>query len=212
MELKVFFSLAVVLVSIVVLKLIRVPRRAKSDGQPRSLDQAPGPWKLPLIGSIHHFAVPYLLGTPLHHPLRDLASTHGAFLHLQLGENSTIVISSPELAKEVLLGAFANRHESLAAEIITYKYANLTFCPSGKYHTEMRKKCKEELLNLKKVKSFGSIRTDEVSRLIDSIRSSTNSLIDLSEKISLMTMAIISRAAVGERCKCYKFKNKERVN
>ncbi|KAM3324352.1 hypothetical protein P3S67_005503 [Capsicum chacoense] len=37
----------------------------------------PGPWKLPLLGSMFH-----LLGGLLHHVLRDLSKKYGPLMHL----------------------------------------------------------------------------------------------------------------------------------
>lgn len=57
----------------------------------------PGPWKLPFIGSMHHLAD----GLP-HRVLRDLVKKYGPLMHLQLGEVCAIVVTSPDMAKQVL--------------------------------------------------------------------------------------------------------------
>ncbi|OAY28415.2 hypothetical protein MANES_15G062300v8 [Manihot esculenta] len=49
--------------------------------------------------------------------------------------------------------------------------------------------------------SFRSIREEEVSNLIKAISLTGNSPINLSEKLFLLTLSIISRAAVGKKCR-----------
>ena len=65
----------------------------------------------------------------------------------------------------------------------------------------MRKVCVLELLSAKRVQSFSSLREEEVDNLIESIRSSSGSLINFSEHIFTLTSTIISRAAFGSKCK-----------
>ncbi|KAL8537906.1 hypothetical protein ACS0TY_000015 [Phlomoides rotata] len=58
----------------------------------------PGPLKLPVIGNLHH-----IIGSlPHHYPFRDLANTYGSLMHLKFDEVSTIIVSSPDIAREVL--------------------------------------------------------------------------------------------------------------
>ncbi|KAI8571480.1 hypothetical protein RHMOL_Rhmol01G0123100 [Rhododendron molle] len=157
----------------------------------------PGPWKLPLIGSIHHLA-----GSEPHRSLRNLATKYGPLMHLQLGENSTVVVSSPRLAKEVMQTqdvAFANRPPLLAVKSMTYNYVDIAFCPYCDYWRQMRKICILELLSAKNVRSFSSIREDEVFHLVESIKTSSGSPIDLANKILSLTNDIIFRAAFGKR-------------
>lgn len=157
----------------------------------------PGPWKLPLIGSIHHLA-----GSEPHRSLRNLATKYGPLMHLQLGENSTVVVSSPRLAKEVMQTqdvAFANRPPLLAVKSMTYNYVDIAFCPYGDYWRQMRKICILELLSAKNVRFFSSIREDEVFHLVESIKTSSGSPINLANKILSLTNDIIFRAAFGKR-------------
>ncbi|CAI9105083.1 OLC1v1003934C1 [Oldenlandia corymbosa var. corymbosa] len=162
----------------------------------------PGPWKLPIIGNIHN-----LMGSLPKHALENLARKYGDLMHLQLGEISTIVVSSPQLAKEVLKTkdvTFANRPQILAAKTILYNYSGIIFSPHGDYWRQIRKICVLELLSAKNVRSFGSIRQDEVLQLVSSIRdeAATTShgserAINLAQKVSSYTSSVVCRAAFG---------------
>ncbi|KAK6116906.1 hypothetical protein DH2020_049363 [Rehmannia glutinosa] len=82
-----------------------------------------------------------------------------------------------------------------------YDYKNIVFSPYSKYWRQMRKICVMELVGAKIVRSFGSIRNDEVSGLIKSIRLSSGKPINLTEKISSLISSITCRAAFGKVCK-----------
>ncbi|KAJ0539284.1 putative premnaspirodiene oxygenase [Helianthus annuus] len=110
----------------------------------------PQPWKLPLIGHLHH-----LLGSLPHIALTNLSQNLGPIIHLRLGEFTSVVISSPDLAKQVMKAndlSFANRPKLLSAEIVGYNYTDIAFSPYGEYWRQMRKICILELLGAKKVR------------------------------------------------------------
>ncbi|KAL0300011.1 UNVERIFIED_CONTAM: cytochrome [Sesamum angustifolium] len=136
-----------------------------------------------------------------HHALRRVAQKYGPVLHLQLGEVSAVVISSREATKEVVKvqdPACADRPESIGSKIMWYDYTDIAFSPYNEYWRQMRKICILELLSAKNVKSFGSIRQDEVSRLVKSLRSSSGEAINLTEKVFAFTSSITCRAAFGK--------------
>ncbi|PRQ33163.1 putative oxidoreductase [Rosa chinensis] len=181
----------------------------------------PGPWKLPIIGNMHQ-----LVGSLPHHILRDLANIYGPLMHLQLGEVSTVVVSTPEAAKEIMRthdGIFAFRPLLLAPDqrrpwgcsngaaaqglrtgpapdIISYGGAGIAFAPYGEYWRQMRKICYSVLLNSKRVESFQLIR-EEVSHLLEFIRANIGSPINLGEQIFSMTYGMTTRVAFSNKCK-----------
>jgi len=121
----------------------------------------PGPWKLPIIGSMHH-----LVNVLPHRALRDLADVHGPLMMLQLGQTPLVVASSKETARAVLKTHdpnFATRPKLLAGEIVGYEWVDILFAPSGDYWRKLRQLCAAEILSPKRVLSFRHIREEEVS-------------------------------------------------
>ncbi|KAL2537644.1 Cytochrome [Forsythia ovata] len=168
----------------------------KSNSLDKQKILPPSPWKLPFIGHLHH-----MMGPLPHRSLRNLAKKYGPIMHLKLGEVYTIVISSRQIAKDVLTThdlAIADRPESIGMKILWYDYTDIAFSPYNDYWRQMRKVCIVELLSSKNVRSFNHIRLDETSRLIKSIESSSGELINLTTKIFSFTSSITSRAAFGE--------------
>ncbi|CAJ1929927.1 unnamed protein product [Sphenostylis stenocarpa] len=161
----------------------------------------PGPNTLPLIGNLHQLA---LAGSLPHHALRKLAQKYGPLMQLQLGEIPTVIASSSEMAKEIMKThdiAFVQRPQFIFGDILSYGGMNIVFAPYGDYWRQMRKICALELLSAKRVKSFSSIREDETAKLIDSIRRSAGSQVNLSHKIYSLISASVSRAAFGGKHK-----------
>ncbi|CAK8565719.1 unnamed protein product [Lathyrus sativus] len=167
-----------------------------------TLNLPPGPLKLPIIGNIHN-----LLGSLLpHRKLRELSTKYGPLMHLKLGEVSTIVVSSPEYAKQVLKThdlVFASRPEILAAKIMSYNSLGMSFAPYGEYWRQLRKICTLELLSPKRVQSFQPVRGEELTNLIKLIASKEGSAspINFTKEVLSTIFTITSRVALGKKCK-----------
>ncbi|CAL4935871.1 unnamed protein product [Urochloa decumbens] len=156
----------------------------------------PGPWKLPVIGSMHH-----LVNVLPHHALRDLAAAHGPLMMLRLGETPLVVASSRETARAVLKTHdtnFATRPKLLAGEIVGYEWADILFSPSGDYWRKLRQLCAAEILSPKRVLSFRHIREDEVALKLEEIRAAA-APVNLSVAFHSLTNSIVSRAAFGKK-------------
>ncbi|KAJ1441271.1 Cytochrome P450 [Sesbania bispinosa] len=186
--------------------LIDVLLKFEDSGMTKKSDSAPklppGPWKLPIIGNIHN-----LVGSLPHRQLRDLSAKYGPLMHLKLGEVSTIVVSSPEYAREVLKThdlIFASRPPILASKILTYDSLGMSFAPYGDYWRQLRKICTLELLSSKRVQSFQPIRGEELTNLIKWIASKEGSSINLTKEVISTISTITSRSAFGKKCKDHK--------
>ncbi|XP_020105598.1 premnaspirodiene oxygenase-like [Ananas comosus] len=193
----VYFFLSLIFIQL----LIRVVAKPKS--QTIELERpcrAPSPWKLPVIGHLHHLA---LGGGVPHRTLHDLARRHGPLLHLRLGEVDHYVVSSPELAREVLTThdlAFASRPALAASTVMCYGNTDIAFSPYGPYWRQLRKICVVELLSAKRVRGFAALREEEIARALRGISSSA-SRVNLSERVYALAYAITSRAAFGAECR-----------
>ncbi|OIW20437.1 hypothetical protein TanjilG_11136 [Lupinus angustifolius] len=198
MELGFHNSLSPAMLSFFLFLLIVVSIVLKSKAKPSNSKLPPGPPKLPIIGNIHQ------LGAMPHHGLAKLSQQYGPLMHIKLGELSTTVVSSPEIAKEIMRThdiIFANRPHLLAADIISYGSKGMTFSPYGSYWRQMRKICTLELLTAKRVESFRMVRKEEASNLVKEICSSEGSCVNISKIINLFTCGLTSRIAFGVKSK-----------
>ncbi|KAJ6733391.1 PREMNASPIRODIENE OXYGENASE-LIKE [Salix koriyanagi] len=172
----------------------------KSKGSDHSTPTLPpGPWKLPLIGNMHQLA-----GSLPHHRLRDLAKKYGPVMQLQIGQVSTVIVSSGEAAKQVMKTHeinFVERPCLLVASIMFYDRKNIGFAPYGDYWRQMRKVCTLELFSAKRVRSFRSVREEEVSSFIRNIHAKAGSPINLSKMMLDLSNGVIARTSIGKKSK-----------
>ncbi|KAK1661788.1 hypothetical protein QYE76_049947 [Lolium multiflorum] len=179
-------ALAVSVLAIAVVQLLKARQRLP-----------PGPLNLPVIGSAHR-----LVNALPHRAMRDLAGVHGPLMYLRVGQVPLVVVTSKEVAREVLKthdAIFATRPKLMAGDIVAYGSTDLLFCSTpGDYFRKLRRLCVQEILSNDRIRSYQDIREDEVRSLVEDIRAAGPSApVDLSRKIYKLTNGIVSRAAFG---------------
>eukprot|EP01018_Ginkgo_biloba_P008243 Gb_06162 [translate_table: standard] len=158
-------GLAVVLVAWIFFK----SRHGSSD---QTLKLPPRPPPLPIIGNLH------MLGKLPHRKLQELSKKYGPIMFLRLGSVSTIVASSPEMAKE-----FLKTHDLI--------FSSRSSTCAGK--------------NLaKRLESMKFIREEEVAIMRESIMKQCAGIkrsnpVNISKLVSTTTMDIICRMAFGRK-------------
>ncbi|CAL4923250.1 unnamed protein product [Urochloa decumbens] len=163
----------------------------------------PGPWNLPIVGSLHH-----LVGSPPHRALLHLARRHGPLMLLQLGEVPTVIVSSPEAAMEVMKindPIFASRPRGAMLDVVSFGGKGLILAPYGAHWRQMRKVCMVELLSTRQVRHMERIRQSQVSSLIESIFIAATSalptaVVNLSQGLTELTNNVIARAVFSGKC------------
>ncbi|XP_062015712.1 phenylacetaldehyde oxime monooxygenase CYP71AN24-like [Rosa rugosa] len=167
------------------------------SGSGSKLKLPPSPTRLPLIGNLHQ------LGTLPHRSLGNLSKKYGPLMLLHLGIVPTLVVSSAEMAKEVMKThdtVFSSRPKTTAANILVYGCHDIGFAPYGEYWRQVRKLCVLELLSLKRVQQFQYAREEEIGELVNRIRKAClgQSPINLSEMLIKASNNIVSRCVLGQ--------------
>ncbi|KAL6844265.1 hypothetical protein ACP4OV_025938 [Aristida adscensionis] len=196
MEGKVLLALSV---SVLIIVLSKLKSRLVAKPKP---NLPPGPWTLPVIGSLHHF----IAGGLPHHAMRRLAIKYGPVMMLRLGEVPALVLSSPEAAEEALKTqdlAFADRNVNPTLKELAFDGNDVALAPYGERWRQLRKICVTELLTQSRVQSFQRIREQEVARFLHDVAASAaaGAAVDLSRMVSKLINDTLVLETVGNRCK-----------
>jgi hypothetical protein len=198
----VYVYLGLALVSLLLVVLAK-RRRGRADGH--GLRLPPGPWQLPLIGSMHHLA-----GQLPHRAMRDLARRHGPVMLLRIGEVPTLVISSREAAREVMKThdtSFASRPLSATVRVLTNNGRDIIFAPYGEHWRQLRKLAITELLSARRVLSFRAIREEEVASVLRDCAAAAGAEeeesrpVEMRARLSALVADATVRAVMGDRCR-----------
>ncbi|KAH6798530.1 hypothetical protein C2S51_035014 [Perilla frutescens var. frutescens] len=125
-------------------------------------------------------------------------------MSMKLGSVPVIVVSSPEMAKEILKThdlAFCSKPSVLGQQKLSYNGSDIGFAPYSESWRELRKICVVHLFSNKQVQSFRPIREEEVFRMIGNLSATASSggVANLSEITLSLTSSLICRAAFGKK-------------
>ncbi|KAK6118002.1 hypothetical protein DH2020_048257 [Rehmannia glutinosa] len=157
---------------------------------------APSPPTLPVIGNLHQ------LGHLPHRSLWELSTKYGPIMLLKFGSKPTLVISSAAIAKEILKThdlAFANKPVMSAPKKIFYDLKDLVNLQYGEQWRKIRSIFVHELLNSTRVKSFNTIREEEIGLMVEKIKRVSSSPVNLTYMFTRLTNDMICRSAFGKK-------------
>ncbi|KAJ9563658.1 hypothetical protein OSB04_008818 [Centaurea solstitialis] len=151
----------------------------------------PGPYPLPIIGSI------FKLGGKPHHSLAALSKTYGPLMSLKLGNRTTIVVSSPEIAQE-----FFSKHDiSFSSRTIPYAghthdrhKISMVWLPVGDQWRTLRRISKEHLFSIRQLDSSQLLRKKKVQQLLDFVQDCCDSgrTVNIGETAATTTLNVLS--------------------
>lgn len=159
----------------------------------------PGPIQWPIVGSLLSVGFQYR-----HRTFAELAKRYGPLMHLRLGASDILVISSPELAMEVLKtkdAEWSSRPLGSAGKYIGFDFHSLNFSPSGPHWRHLRKICATQLFSPGRIKAQARIRREELLRVVDHIFSASQrgEAINLRNECDSVIVNTITRMLFGNR-------------
>ncbi|MED6131654.1 hypothetical protein PIB30_011505 [Stylosanthes scabra] len=116
------------------------------------------------------------MGEKPHLSLSKLAKIHGPIMSMQLGQKTSIVVSSVEMAKEVLLthdNLLSNRPIPQSVSVLNHENYSFAFIPISALWREMRKLCNTELLSHKNLDDSQHVRRHKMQELLSDVHRSS---------------------------------------
>jgi cytochrome P450 len=108
--------------------------------------------------------------------LAKFSKKHGPIMHIKLGQTSTIIISSADIAQEVLQThdrLFINRPIPEAVQVLGHDHFSLPFMPGSDLWRELRKLCKNHLFSKKTLDASNELRCKKLQQLLCDIDKSS---------------------------------------
>ena len=164
----------------------------------RHLNLPPGPWPLPVVGNWLQ------VGDDLNQRLlATLAQRYGHIFLLRMGQRNLVVVSSPELAKEVLHTQgveFGSRTRNVVFDIFTGKGQDMVFTVYGDHWRRMRRIMTLPFFTNKVVQQNRIAWEAEVDIAMEDIKKlpgATTSGIIIRQRIQLMMYNVVYKMMFG---------------
>ncbi|KAK9056231.1 hypothetical protein SSX86_027321 [Deinandra increscens subsp. villosa] len=126
----------------------------------------PGPFPFPIIGNL------LKLGNKPHCSLATLSKSYGPLMSLKLGSRTTIVVSSPDIAKEFFQThdhSFSSRTIPDTARVADHKNYSMVWLPAEDHWRRLRKISKEYLFSVQRLDASELLRKEKIKELLDHV-------------------------------------------
>ncbi|KAL2327106.1 hypothetical protein Fmac_020533 [Flemingia macrophylla] len=179
--------LLLTLATILVLKsLLSSKKTTKSN-----TNLPPGPTPLPIIGNLLE------LGNRPHHSLARLSDIHGPIMTLKLGQVTTVVISSADMAREVLQThdlLLSNRTVPDALSVLNHDQYSLSFMRVSPRWRDLRKICNNQLFANKTLDASQGLRRKKLQELLNDMKkaSEVGEAVDIGRAAFKTTINLLS--------------------
>ncbi|KAK9742862.1 hypothetical protein RND81_03G201400 [Saponaria officinalis] len=158
-----FYTLSLVVIPIIltIISFLKFSRKTTT------LNLPPGPKTWPVIGNIHQ------LGNKLHQSVAELSRKYGPIMSLKLGAVTTIVISSPQVAKQIFTIhdlAFSGRTCQDAARVSDHYKHSVVWLSVGHKWRELRKIAVVQLFTYHRLDLSQGLRQRKIDELVEHVR------------------------------------------
>ncbi|KAH9319857.1 hypothetical protein KI387_021626, partial [Taxus chinensis] len=186
------YSLAAGIFILVLLILVKKKKKRSALSLP------PGPPGWPIIGNLPQ------LGDKPHQSLFHLAQKYGPLMTLRLGSQTTLVVSSPSMAKVVLKNndqSFSSRTINTAARTFAYQGTSLVWSPYGPRWRLFRKICNTEIFSTKRLDTLQFLRRNEVFRTIDTILEDykQGKSVNIGERAFMISLNLVGKMVCSQK-------------
>nr|AMZ03404.1 cytochrome P450 CYP76AH17 [Plectranthus barbatus] len=157
----------------------------------RRRNLAPGPYPFPIIGNMLQ------LGTKPHQSFAQLSKKYGPLMSIHLGSLYTVIVSSPEMAKEILQKhgqVFSGRTIAQAVHACDHDKISMGFLPVSNTWRDMRKICKEQMFSHHSLEGSQGLRQQKLLQLLDYAQKccETGRAVDIREASFITTLNLMS--------------------
>ncbi|CAI9300183.1 unnamed protein product [Lactuca saligna] len=126
----------------------------------------PGPYPFPIIGNL------LKVGNNPHRSLAILSKQYGPLMSLKLGSKTTIVLSSPEIAKEFFHThdiSFSSRSVPDTVRAADHHKFSMVWLPAGDQWRKLRKITKEYMFSVQQLDASELLRQEKVQEFLNHV-------------------------------------------
>nr|WCR39970.1 ferruginol synthase CYP2 [Scutellaria baicalensis]WCR39971.1 ferruginol synthase CYP3 [Scutellaria baicalensis] len=152
----------------------------------------PGPRPYPIVGNMLQ------LGNKPHQTFAKLAKTYGPLMSIHLGSVYTVIVSSPDMAREIMLKfgqSFSSRHIAQAVHACDHDKISMGFLPvANTKWRDLRKICKEQMFANHSLEASQGLREQKLEQLLEYVQKCCDSgrAVDIREAGFITTLNLMS--------------------